>query len=78
MLSLPTDLCELLPVRAWCFDYWVANALPTAALPWRIGWANLLMAGPFYGHILLWWLLFQVCTGTAAANPGLYEQTEHN
>jgi hypothetical protein len=66
LLSLPTDLCDLLPVRIWCFDYWVANALPMRTLPWRIGWANLLMAGPFYGLLLLWSLLFRLCLDTAS------------
>src|SRR5581483_5137775 len=67
LLGLPTDLCELLPVRVWCFDYWVAQGLPTAALPWRVGWGNLLMAGPFYGLLLLWGLLWRLCLSERAS-----------
>jgi len=69
LLSLPTDLCDLLPVRVWCFDYWVANALPATELPWRIGWANLLMSGPVFGLLLLWWLLLRITLDDAAPRP---------
>jgi hypothetical protein len=79
LLGLPTDLCELLPVRVWCFDYWVAQGLPTTELPWRVGWANLLMAGPFYGLVLLWWLLWRLCVGCATrrADSARPDEGEH-
>jgi hypothetical protein len=50
------------------YDLW-----PVDPMPWRIGWGNLLISGPFFGLVSLWVLLVRLCTGrrTVAGNRGL-------
>jgi hypothetical protein len=58
LLSLPTELCDLAGVRDWCVNDWT-GALRD--LPWRVGWGNLLISGPFFGLLVLWALLVRQC-----------------
>lgn len=72
LLSLPVEPCDLAPLRGWCLQD--AAGLPLAALPWRLGWGNLLTAGPLLGLLALWGLLVRCCLQppalAAATRPG--------
>ena len=50
------EVCELWPLQDWCNSQFTPGELP-----WRPGWAHLLIEGPFYGLVALWALLLRLC-----------------
>jgi hypothetical protein len=66
LLSMPTELCDLAGVREWCLNDWTG---PLRELPWRVGWGNLLISGPFFGLLALWALLVRLCLARDEPEP---------
>jgi hypothetical protein len=58
LLSLPVEFCDLALLRDACLD--PSGGVPVKELPWRQGWGNLLISGPFFGLLALWALLFRL------------------
>jgi len=43
--------------------------LPVTEWPWRLGWGNLLTAGPIFGLLALWGLLLRLCLEPQVPSP---------
>ncbi len=59
LLCLPVEFCDLAPLRDSCLRE--GQLVPVGELPWRLGWGNLLTAGPLLGLLVLWGLLVRQC-----------------
>jgi uncharacterized membrane protein len=57
LLGLPVEFADLEIVR----QHYGGLDLLVKELPWRQGWGNLLIDGPFFGLVALWALLFKTC-----------------
>jgi len=60
LLTLPNELGDLGVVQ----ELYLAGdpQLMPQDWPWRVGWGNLLISGPFFGLLALWGLLLRICT----------------
>jgi hypothetical protein len=67
LLGLPIEPYDLWPVRLWYVTQGID--LPVTEWPWRLGWGNLLTAGPIFGLLALWGLLLRLCLEPQTTAP---------